>query len=504
MMKCSFHHKNVNNNERASVSPLISLVQESLLKKNQNSSDCNKSNTTTPSSYKKTLGNRYIPLRQTEEEWSKRWLNDGSSGVIFENNTKNNSKGKFVNLNEKGLLDMVLRNEMLNENISSPIRCTDYTITHQPSLLIKPKPPPLLSFGSGDGKENTKMNNCSLTTPYPFKGATVELLSMKMKYSLGVNDLPLSLIETKVDRNNYNEKPLDWSSKNLLACGIGKNVYLKDYKEPEFYKFGSDREYTILKFNPSGDKLFLGSGGGYSRVVDVTDKSIVTKTYGRIFDDVTDVTWLDDHTVGLSTPHGYIIFYDTRDYQMNPLVFYDCNCSVTNVEINKSGRYLASGRACSIVNTWCVRSRKVIDSFLKHDDMITALEWSNYSDNVILSGGKCRRLYMRDINVPENLRYIDTGYPINGIHMMNDGKNVITTHGFSTSDVVVWNSLKLNPATIISCNGNRTVHSAMSPDRNILCTITSCGIIFFWDMKAKSGKNKNFHRSKLDPHYFVR
>uniref|UniRef100_A0A0K0ETB1 WD_REPEATS_REGION domain-containing protein n=1 Tax=Strongyloides stercoralis TaxID=6248 RepID=A0A0K0ETB1_STRER len=501
-------------NRRTSVSSLTNLVKNFIDKKKETFSSNNKRKPNNMFNLDiKTIGNRYIPLRKSEEELESSWLNNGFDSVIFNNNNfqnnnnrKKEKKNKIINLNGKEILNLILRNEILNENIGSLTKYTDYSITHNSTLFLNPKPQTFLTYCKGisiNNIINNRIKNNLATLFYPFSEATNNLLSMKMKYSLKVIDRPTRIIQTKLYSNNYNYNPLDWSSNDILAFITEGSVYFKNYDRASYFKYSTENDYSLVKFNLSGNKLFLGSRYGSNSIVNIMEGIIrFDKICCNV--NVTDAEWLDDNILIISATTGYIFFYDTRDFNQLIATLYNCKCSIRKIKLNLRKNYLATACTCNIVNVWCMNERTIFEKFKKHNDTINSLEWSNYSNSILVSGGDCQRLYIRNVNIPENIKYIDTGHSIKNIHWIKDTTNIITTHNLPTSNAVIWNSLKSNPIAIISNNQEPTTYSIVSPNKNILGTASSNGRIFFWDLAEHFQMERDLKRSKLNPYYFVR
>ena len=136
---------------------------------------------------------------------------------------------------------------------------------------------------------------------------------------------------------------------------------------------------------------------------------------------------------------------------------------------------------------------------------VKAVNWCPWQRHLLASGGGTadRTIRLWNSNNGNNLRCIDTGSQVCSIQWSLNEKELVSSHGFSDNQLILWKLSKGNHLHKIKDfhgHTSRVLHLARSPDGSTICSASADETIRFWDLfntsssvgsSSSGGRGKN-------------
>jgi len=124
---------------------------------------------------------------------------------------------------------------------------------------------------------------------------------------------------------------------------------------------------------------------------------------------------------------------------------------------------------------------------------------------LLASGGGTadKRIYFRNTITGTTQSWIDTGSQVCNLSWSSNVNELVSTHGYSQNQVVVWKCPSMEPIATLTGHTYRVLYLAMSPDGETIVTGAGDETLRFWNVFSKSNSPKE-HDSVLDPFSQIR
>jgi len=156
--------------------------------------------------------------------------------------------------------------------------------------------------------------------------------------------------------DDYYLNLLDWSSQNILAIALDKNVYVWNADSGDVHDFCSteDDDYvSSLQFTADGSFLAVGTFHGDTQIFDVEANSKLRTLKGHS-SRVSVLSW-DKHIVSSGARDGNIFNHDVRVQNHKVAHLAGHNAEICGLKWRPDGQLLASGGNDNLVNIWDAR-----------------------------------------------------------------------------------------------------------------------------------------------------
>ncbi|ETN68256.1 WD domain, G-beta repeat protein, partial [Necator americanus] len=224
--------------------------------------------------------------------------------------------------------------------------------------------------------------------------------------------------------------------------------------------------------------------------------------------------------------------------------------TVTSVQWADKGELLAVGTNRGITQIWDVHTQKMTMELSGHTSRVGCLAWNG---DLVCSGSRDRHIIQRDIRQPHltekkmsahrqevcnvawskhSSELVSThGYSLNqviiwkypslqpvtklsghqfrvlylvcNVAWSKHSSELVSTHGYSLNQVIIWKYPSLQPVTKLSGHQFRVLYLAMSPDGESIVTGAGDETLRFWHVFSKSGQQRAA-RSKLNLFHSLR
>ncbi|CEF62665.1 Fizzy/cell division cycle 20 related 1 [Strongyloides ratti] len=459
--------------------------------------------------YSHNGGDRYIPLRETQEDWSSIWSEGLQSSIFSDINDNENDKRCKIHetrnspsKNQNHVHKLLLRNEMLNSNIYKIDKKSipGYCNASEKIANITP----LFKYGCGRIQKRRHEYKANIVTSYPcpFSQASLYLLTQNVSKKPKIPSESYRTLDAPDLIDDFYSNLIDWSSKNIIAVCLKNRLFLYDALTSEVTQLcDATEDIASVKFSPSGELIAFGTRTGEIKVWDL-EKKVELFSNDNEFGRIGNLAWGSRGILSLATKSGYIINLDQRNYNNVIHRWKNHKYEVCGIQWNSSGDLLASGGNDNIVNIWNVRKNSSMDTYNEHTAAVKALSWSHHNNAILATGGgtSCKTIYIRDTNTGSSIKSVKTNSQICTLLWSKNTFQLVTTHGYQEHAVIVWDYPSMKPWALLKGHEGRVLYSAMSPNGQSVITGSNDESLRWWKLFPNVCRNVSTFRSKIVPY----
>jgi len=278
---------------------------------------------------------------------------------------------------------------------------------------------------------------------------------------------------------------IDWSSKDILAVCLNSSVYLWNAQSNKIQLLMTcdDRRDFITSLSWEKNGVYLALGTSYNFVL-IYDAIELRKM--RIIDchvaRVGSICW-NGNLLTSASRDGVIINHDLRHRDSIVDLVYGHTSDVCGLKWSPDFKHLASGGNDNILNIWDIHKfKKPKIVFDQHKAAVRAISWCPTNKNILASGGGTsdKTLRIWDISNSTCSNFTETNSQICSIAWSTYGDELVSTHGFSENQIIVWKYQNLQPIQKLPGHQARIIHMAQSPDGETICTGAGDETLRFW------------------------
>ncbi|XP_036356084.1 fizzy-related protein homolog [Octopus sinensis] len=159
---------------------------------------------------------------------------------------------------------------------------------------------------------------------------------------------------------------------------------------------------------------------------------------------------------------------------------------VCGLRYSPDGRYLASGGNDNLLLLWDIYGNSNTPSytFTDHKAAVKALAWSPHKRGLLASGGGTADQEIRLWNslTGQALSNHKTESQICNMVWSKNTNELVTTHGFSFNELIVWKYPIMSPVVKLSGHTSRVLYMALSPDGRSVVTGSGDETLRFWHL----------------------
>uniref|UniRef100_F1KWM8 Fizzy-related protein homolog n=1 Tax=Ascaris suum TaxID=6253 RepID=F1KWM8_ASCSU len=482
----------------------------------------------TPTKYRQDGGDRYIPLRpQSNTEWATRFASIATSSPDAPNqfkrpspgsgrpspnstssgNTPSAPTGAAATTSDDSRIDSVahralLRNELLKDNIDDVRSEFD---SPDVGRMQESSSAGLFKFGQ---KTPTKYGDPSTSSANrclfggPLSDDSQRLLKSPRKPQRKVPKNPYKVLDAPDLQDDFYLNLVDWSSQNMLSVGLNTCVYLWSAFNSQVVKLcdlGSENDtVTSVQWADKGDLLAVGTNKGITQIWDVHAQKKLHELSGHA-SRIGCLAW-NAELICSGSRDRFIIQRDIRQPAQCPERRLNAHRQeVCGLRWSPDRQYLASGGNDNQLLVWSLRKNDPFQVYTEHNAAVKALAWSPHHHGLLVSGGgtadRCLRFWNTLTGQP--LQCIDTGSQVCNVAWSKHSSELVSTHGYSYNQVIIWKYPSLQPVTKLTGHQYRVLYLAMSPDGESIVTGAGDETLRFWHVFSKSGQQRTA-RSKLN------
>jgi WD40 repeat protein len=279
--------------------------------------------------------------------------------------------------------------------------------------------------------------------------------------------------------------PLDWSQKNLIAFALTDNIVFINPKTMAVHE-PSDVPYDAvsLRFNCSGESLFIGCDSGDASIFDVAASESISTLY--LFDTSVLVADWKDQLIVCGSREGEISLIDVWA-ESDAVTFCGHLEEVCGIKIHGSLPIFATCANDTTVKIWDMRnigSPDPLVAYTEHSAAVRAIAWSPVGDHILVTGGGTadKTIKMWDSSTGVTLKSIDTGSQVCNLHWNPEYNEILSTHGFSQNHLGIWKGSDLSNIGSIHHHTQRVLFQCTSPDGSMIATAAPQDAMQIWKL----------------------
>lgn len=327
----------------------------------------------------------------------------------------------------------------------------------------------------------------------PFSGAK----------SLKIERQPVKVLEAPSLLDDYYLSLVAWSKTNMVAVGLEDTVYMFNFLSNGVKKhftvpnsglsgvFGRDHDINSyvcsLNFEDSGLNLAVGDSLGQIHITDVERNRCTSSAFAHT-SRIGSLHWQENVLISGSRDKTVRLF-DVRQNMAHPVFSFAGHIQeICGLKLSPDNNYIASGGNDNQLLLWDIRRMKLLGSLGEHEAAVKALAWCPKKRSILVSGAGTadRKLRIFDTAKCEQLAKIDTGSQVCNLVFDRDGDSLISTHGYSLNQMIVWSYSKnfdrFRKEDVIMAHKLRVLYLANSPCGKYVATGAGDETIRIWGL----------------------
>eukprot|EP01134_Creolimax_fragrantissima_P003021 CFRG3021T1 len=442
--------------------------------------------TATRSSKKTTFySDRFIASRDQKCEFS-----SGFQALPQVKNEKNTTSDRSF--------DTLLRNELLDGAGVESIKGTENMWLDDKVRYINKQSPVLQYSVERDIRNRFADQGMSLS---PLTRSSQQLLVSPRKTPRKIAKVPFKVLDAPDLQDDFYLNLVDWSQQNVLVVALGASAYLYSACTSQVTKLCDLTEegdiITSVCWMGKGCLLAIGTNKGFVQVWDVQQGRRLRTLTGHMY----RVGVLASKVYHLSSGSRdrNIIMRDIRVKEQSVGKLVGHKQEVCGLKWSYNKQHLASGGNDNKLLIWDVKmlsnrrefnlgdSSKPLLRFNEHAAAVKAIAWSPHQTGLLASGGGTADRCIRTWNVmtSQPLQCVDTGSQVCNIAWSKTSNEIVSTHGYSQNQIVVWKYPSMAQVAKLTGHTFRVLYLAMSPDGQTVVTGAGDETLRFWNIFNK-------------------
>ena len=294
---------------------------------------------------------------------------------------------------------------------------------------------------------------------------------------------------------------LDWSFSDVLAVGLGPAVYLWSAASSSVSCLVDLPRDTVcsVSWTPTGDSLAVGDSAGRVHLYDV-QRGVAVRTMEGHKARVSSLAWADG-VLSSGSKDRFVLQRDVRAREDYVSRLGGHKQEVCGLKWSPDSTLLASGGNDNRIFLWSLHSPAPVHCFASHTAAVKALAWSPQQRGVLVSGGgtvdRCIRFWNTVSGVETGV--VDTGSQVSNLLFSRNGGELVSTHGYSQNQVVVWRSSSMTKVGELFGHTSRVLYLAVSASGENIVTGAGDETLRFWKVFPRETRTEKL--SRLTPSF---
>ncbi|KAI1336154.1 WD repeat domain-containing protein [Xylariaceae sp. FL0016] len=318
----------------------------------------------------------------------------------------------------------------------------------------------------------------------PVRFGSQQMLLSPRRQSRAVSKVPFKVLDAPELADDFYLNLVDWGSANVLGVGLGSSVYMWNAQTSRVNKLCTleDDTVTSVSWIQKGTHIAIGTGKGLVQIWDA-EKARRLRTMTGHTARVGSLAW-NTHILTSGSRDRLIYHRDVRapDQWMRKLVGH--KQEVCGLKWNCEDGQLASGGNDNKLMVWDKLSETPLWKFSDHTAAVKAIAWSPHQRGLLASGGGTadRRIIFHDTVRGTVAHEVDTGSQVCNISWSKNSNEIVSTHGYSQNQIVVWKYPSMTQVASLTGHTYRVLYLAMSPDGRTVVTGAGDETLRFWNV----------------------
>lgn len=297
---------------------------------------------------------------------------------------------------------------------------------------------------------------------------------------------PFKILDAPCLKDDFYLNLVDWSCNNVLAVGLGSCVYLWSAHTSVVTKLCElkfDGPVCSVSWSQQGTELAVGTAAGLVQVWDTASCKLRRTMTGH------------NARVGCLAWSSSLLSSGGRDFDvynrdMRARESYVARLTghrheVCGLKWAPDDTQLASGGNDNKLLVWNAANCSGPQlRFSEHEAAVKAIAWSPHSRGVLASGGGTQDKKIRFWNTMTDTMNacVDTGSQVCNLAWSKNVNEIVSTHGYSQNQIVVWKYPSLSKVATLTGHTLRVLYLAVSPSGETIVTGAGDETLRFWNV----------------------
>lgn len=313
---------------------------------------------------------------------------------------------------------------------------------------------------------------------------------------------PFKVLDAPSLADDFYLNLVDWSSKNVLAVGLGSCVYLWSActsKVTRVVDYGESSAVCSVGWSQRGNYLSVGTDRGEVQIWDA-EKCRKIRTMTGHKQRVGCMSW-NHNVLATGSRDRQILLRDVRSPEQSFAKLVAHRSEVCGLKWSSDDRELASGGNDNLLMIWSPggiggtggttlstgasnHHHQPLQRFNAHQAAVKAIAWSPHQHGLVASGGgtadRCIKFW--NTSTGQLLHSVDTGSQVCNLSWSKNVNELVSTHGYSQNQIVVWRYPSLQKLATLTGHTMRVLYLAISPDGQTIVTGAGDETLRFWNV----------------------
>ncbi|KIX10259.1 uncharacterized protein Z518_01340 [Rhinocladiella mackenziei CBS 650.93] len=324
----------------------------------------------------------------------------------------------------------------------------------------------------------------------PINYSSQSILQTPRKPPRPIAKVPYKVLDAPELADDFYLNLVDWGSANILGVGLGSCVYMWNSttgKVTQLCKLPDNDLVTSVAWIQRGSHLAIGTHKGFVQIYDA-EKSRRLRTMTGHSARVGALAW-NDHILTSGSRDRLIYHRDVRspDQYLRRLAGH--KQEVCGLRWNTEDGQLASGGNDNKLCVWDKLSETPVYRFSHHVAAVKAIAWSPHQRHLLASGGGTADRSIKFWNTANGrlIKEVDTGSQVCNLAWSKNSDEIVSTHGYSQNQIVVWKYPKMEQVVSLTGHTFRVLYLSTSPDGTTVVTGAGDETLRFWKVFGKKG-----------------
>uniref|UniRef100_A0AAQ4PZL3 Fizzy-related protein homolog n=1 Tax=Gasterosteus aculeatus aculeatus TaxID=481459 RepID=A0AAQ4PZL3_GASAC len=330
-------------------------------------------------------------------------------------------------------------------------------------------------------------------SPYslsPLSNKSHKLLRSPRKPPRKISKIPFKVLDAPELQDDFYLNLVDWSAGNLLSVGLGACVYLWSACTSQVTRLCDlsvdGDSVTSVCWNERGSLVAVGTHKGYVQIWDAAGGRKLTSLEGHSAR-VGALAW-NGEQLSSGSRDRVILQRDVRTSPSAERRLQGHRQEVCGLKWSPDHQHLASGGNDNKLLVWNSSSLLPVQQYSDHLAAVKAIAWSPHQHGLLASGGgtadRCLRFW--NTLTGQALQSTDTGSQVCNLAWSKHANELVSTHGYSQNQVLVWKYPSLTQVAKLTGHSYRVLYLAVSPDGEAIVTGAGDETLRFWNVFSKT------------------
>uniref|UniRef100_G3PUY7 Fizzy-related protein homolog n=1 Tax=Gasterosteus aculeatus aculeatus TaxID=481459 RepID=G3PUY7_GASAC len=318
----------------------------------------------------------------------------------------------------------------------------------------------------------------------------VRLLRSPRKPPRKISKIPFKVLDAPELQDDFYLNLVDWSAGNLLSVGLGACVYLWSACTSQVTRLCDlsvdGDSVTSVCWNERGSLVAVGTHKGYVQIWDAAGGRKLTSLEGHSAR-VGALAW-NGEQLSSGSRDRVILQRDVRTSPSAERRLQGHRQEVCGLKWSPDHQHLASGGNDNKLLVWNSSSLLPVQQYSDHLAAVKAIAWSPHQHGLLASGGgtadRCLRFW--NTLTGQALQSTDTGSQVCNLAWSKHANELVSTHGYSQNQVLVWKYPSLTQVAKLTGHSYRVLYLAVSPDGEAIVTGAGDETLRFWNVFSKT------------------